>query len=361
MSDFYSTPNFASGRIHGFPDPNDPWARAAYRTRRSVMPSQGRVDDGAFDAFVRGMYFDNDEEHPLASTLGNVASPIPGGAVRGVVAAAKAAPKATAALGGLGLSGLLSSETADAKLTRKQQRELEMQQASLTAQAEAKRRQGQDEARIRMEELETKARLEDERAARMAADQRAEAKRVAELPFRERNPELAQSMAYGGMAAATAMPYAYRLAKAAKLNSFYSKWADTAKRAEEAAMSGNQGAAKLLSAELAGLAKQAPKAEAAAQKGVRTAQTVGGLLPFEGAGLPEQIDLFSGSDAARERAVHEFSDPHRYAGAALQGLTFSGLGAKLPTFERNSPSGVSEGVMKTVRAQRALAKRKKGE
>jgi hypothetical protein len=367
MSDFYSTPNFASGRIHGFPDPNDPFARAAYRTRRSVMPPQGRADDGAFDAFVRGMYFDNSEEHPLASTLGNVASPIPGGAVRGVVAAAKAAPRVTAALGGLGLSGVLSSETADAKLTRKQQRELEAKQAALSAEADAKRQQGIDAARIRQEELESKARFEDERAQRLAAEARAEETRRQALPFRERNPELAQNMAYGGMAAGAAVPYIYRLAKMAKLNNFYKKWENAAARTQEAGLEGNKTAGRFFSEQADAFAKQAPAMEAKASKGVNSTRVVAGGLPFEGGALPEQIDWFSGSPEAKAAASHAMNpitDPHRYLGAAAQGFTFSGLGSKLPVFERVSPAAQSMGVVKAERAMRKVngaAKKKKGE
>jgi hypothetical protein len=168
------------------------------------------------------------------------------------------------------------------------------------------------------------------------------------------------------MAAGAAVPYIYRLAKTGLLNRFYKQWENAATKARDAGIGGDKIRSRFFSEQADAFGKRAPAAEAAATKGVPSARVVAGGLPFEGGALPEQVDWFSGSPQAKEAASHAMNpitDPHRYMGAALQGFTFSGLGSKLPVYQRTSPAAMSEGVVKAERAMRKLgvAKKKKGE
>lgn len=273
------------------------------------------------------------------------------------------APKAVA--GGLGiLGGILGSTDAaeSQRMTRAQQRQLASDAARMKMETEQLRQRGLNEAATKQAVLESQNRIEMERAATERAAKIAEERRLAEAPFRERYPALSNYISGAGIAAASLLPYGSRFAKALQNNAAARAWQNTADKAEKALLKGNAKEARIYVNQLAAFNKAA---SAPKQNGLKEAitgptatWTAGALSPLEVSMLPEQIDFISGSPEAKNRALDQLLDWHRFPAALLQGATFATMGSKIPVPVRQSPKAQSEGMVRSFRPRAAATPRR---
>jgi hypothetical protein len=255
------------------------------------------------------------------------------------------------------------------KLTREQRQQLELEkQRREQEDAAAKARREEDaaaQAALRHEDAAAQAQKRQEDAAAQAmaderklkldmerAQQEAEFKHEQEakhaaLPFRERYPEAAQALSTAGAGLAGAFPYGVRAWKQGAVNRFNRAWQDVANRADEALAKGNVEQAKVLAEQLSAFAK-ASKTQKSGGAGALT-YAMAPSLPAEFSMIPEEVDLMSGSDEAKARAYHEFTDPIRMPAAVAQGATFAGIGGKLPVKTTMAPEAQSAGLVKAIR------------
>jgi hypothetical protein len=296
-----------------------------------------------------------DRSAGLVSTLGNVAATA---AVPAALKVARAAPRAaTAVLAALGVGEGASALDAAPKLTREQQRQIEMDKQRMEMEATSARQRGLDAAEANRLAQENQLKLDMERSRQTEDFKRQQESQHQALPFRDRYPLAAQVLSTGGMAAAAAMPYMIRGWKQGQTNALNRAWGNTASRAEQALLAGDLPQAKMLAPQLAAYAKQAGKLKPA-EAGPIT-YGVSSLLPAEASNIPEEIDLLSGSPEAKHRAMETVMDPVRIPAALIQGATFAGIGGKLPVRSRLAPEAQSAGVVKAINAAARARKPRK--
>lgn len=267
-----------------------------------------------------------------------------------------------------GLAATLASDPAEAgpKLTRQQQRELEMakQKHQMEAETAANLSRQQAEtstAAARQQSLDAAEaeRIKAENASRIAIEQQRSADTasreneaaLANRPFREKFPSLANAMSNSGMALAALLPYGTRAWQSGRQTGFIKSWESTVAKAEDALTKGDMPQARLLVNQLDGFRKQATMLDKASAKGGSNAALYGAsaALPLETSMAPEQIDLASGSPEAKSRAIESLTDPVRVPAGLAQGATFAALGAKAPLIGGNrvAPEAASAGAVKT--------------
>jgi hypothetical protein len=277
-------------------------------------------------------------EQPEAASSGSMlGAMLPVG--EGVVAAGnaiKAAPKMSAALmGALGLG--LNPADAGPKLTKAQQRALEMEKQRAGMSAES------DKARA-MNEIEV------ENMRRQANDKLdAEAKaKEANTPFRERFPEIAGKLPTMGLMLSAGLPFALRGSKNAMSflpGSLPSRVAGATKAAEKAASEGNVMATTLKAKELDNLIQSAPGVGSNMGK-AGAAAAAGGALTAEANMFPDQYDAFNlpageAQDKARERALNPMNYGERALVGTLTGLSGYKAGDLIPSRTANIPRAQS--------------------
>ncbi len=348
-------------RQHARDIPQDPErAEALAETARS-LPVGGLI--GAGEDIAAGEY-SKAVPHAIAGLTG----PLGAAAKRAAMAAVNYAPKAAASVAGLFGAGA-ATPTEAVKLTREQQRQVEMdrQATELKAQAErerikaegeAARQRGENEAKIRAAEKAEQTRIDRENiaaaeTARLAEIERVKAAQEAheKLPFRERHPDISNLMTAGGMSAAAAVPFGGRMVQAGREAIFNSRWRKVVDAAEAALKSGDTKMAKVYGEQLKGFAKQSKEIGKSGPGAVTTGAAA--LSPLEVSMLPEQIDMITGEKEAKQKAMDQLLDWHRAPGALLQGATFATLGMKAPTVLHSvSPAGRSEGLVKSIARSR---------
>ncbi len=266
------------------------------------------------------------------------------------------------------LAATLASSEAEAapRLTRQQQRELELarQKQELegaTASRLAREQSETSTAAARQQSLDAAEaeRIKAENASRIAIEQqrgtdaasRENEAALANRPFREKFPGLANAMSNSGLALAALLPYGTRAWQAGKQSGFIKSWESTVAKAEDALTKGDMPQARLLVNQLDGFRKQAASMEKAGAKGGSNMgmYAASAALPLETSMAPEQIDLASGSAEAKARAIESLTDPVRVPAGLAQGATFAAIGAKAPLMGANrvAPEAASAGAVKT--------------
>lgn len=363
---------------------------AAMRMRQAAQPEGGR-QEGAMSAALSdpallfnlsplGMARDsmraaNEGDYGQAAmSAAPLVAPMAGPAVRAVGGAMQAFPKASALA--TGLAGMLSSSEAAPKLTREQQRQLEMETSRARNAAELDQQKRAQEAEIARQgaaqqvELE-RARREGDLATQQAAAQadterqRAEAEyqqqeavRQSQLPFRERYPGLANALPFAGVGAAAASPYAVRLGKALFNNAGVRQMEGAVGRGETALAGADKGAITRSLGELKSIQKSGAAApEGPVSAGPGTLALSAGL-PAEAALLPAEYDLqmLPTDNPNREAAKKMLTDPtelaKRVIPGLLQGIPAATLGNKVPAVwpEKLPPISNMEGLIAALRA-----------
>lgn len=321
---------------------------------------------------------------PVGGAMGLAARGVEGLAPRlGAVAAREGYQIPGATMPALAAS--LASSDADAapRLTRQQQRELEMakQKQQMETEAAASRARQQAEtstAAARQQSLDAAdaERIKAENASRIAVEQqrqtdtasRENEAALANRPFREKFPALATAMSNSGLALSALLPYGTRAWQAGKQGAFIKSWESTVSKAEDAFAKGDMNAGRLLTNQLEGFRKQNMALEKAPQPKNIGMYAASSALPAETSVLPEVQDYIYGGPEAKARAKETLLDPLRIPLGVATGATLAAIGSKaqLPFGNRVAPEAASAGAVKTFRemvksqaAQKAAATRKK--
>lgn len=378
---------------------------AASRQREAVKPAGGRQESEATESMLdlvpgRGAVrsLAQGEYGEAAVQAGMSALPYGGKALG---AAARAFPAVTKAVGAAtaALTGLLTgSEAGKIPLSPEQRQRLQMEQQLLkqkqdAAIADAKLRTQEAEdkakrdaeaaqqsaktqadlqerlARIEAEKEQKKAEIEaqrhkeDEEAAQRSLDAaKAEAKRMAERPFREKYPSAALGLTMGGMAVAAMLPVLSNQQKASAINKYIKEWEKLDKAAADALKSGT--------AEEKSIAVQ--RLSDASNKWVETKERLSkpdpvskklavGLAGAEGAALPAEIDFgLQPKDSEAHKSAEEFfTNPMEMARvvATYLGGTMAGMTASKYPFKTAEPPVGSGGLLKAYEQQQANEKK----
>jgi hypothetical protein len=355
----WSPPETVRAATPGFnPDDtiaDDAKAAAASAVDPLGIPSAavGLYSPGARDAW-RGTY----ESRPFAGTVGGVVAPF-GAYAKGAKAAGEAleaSPKlSTAILAGMGMTGG-SDEAAPATLTKRQQREIELENT----------RKGNDQAR-ELEAERVRGELEVKKGTAQAeadrAQKEADRQRQAQIdqdernkPFREKYAPIADKLPAVGLAAAMGIPYA------GKVVSQFVRSAPARMLSGEVAATRAAAAAKDVDAvstttpTMASILKDYKTGEASMHEasGVLPslkrnagAAVVGGGLSAEGTMFPDQWDAAmlpdgKGKDDARERAMNPMNYLERGAMGAMTGIG----GLHIPVYAKTPETAIASGLIK---------------
>jgi hypothetical protein len=316
----------------------------------------------------------------IPEVAGMMASAIPGvgGAGMGARAAESALPSALPAIAGrvapraaeaidtqtlAGVMGgaanmLPTSAEAGQRLTREQRQQLEMQRQqaeiqSQQAQSAQERERQANLDRSAQEIARQKAQTQADLDAKAAQTQFEQNQKLAQAntPFRQKYPELAQSLPFLGTAASFAVPFLTRLAKIPANNAIARQWTATADEAEHALAAGDHVTASRAINQLDAYGRQ----WAASNKGT-SAMLYGtsAALPVEAALLPSEYDaaMLPPDNPSRKAAMDVLTDPHKLAERALpgimQGLPGASIGSKIGIpGQRVAPVARSEGISAT--------------
>lgn len=378
---------------------------AASRHREAVKPTGGRQESEATESMLdlipgRGVVrsLAQGEYGEAAVQAGMSALPYGGKALG---AAARAFPAVTKTVGAAigALTGLLTgSEAGKIPLSPEQRQRLQMEQQSLKqkqdasiADAKLRTQEAEDKAKRDIEsanqaaktqadlqerlarieaekeqkkaEIEAKRHKEDEDAAQRSLDAaKAEAKRMAERPFREKYPSAALGLTMGGMAVAAMLPVLSNQQKASAINKYIKEWEKLDKAAADALKSGT--------AEEKSIAVQ--RLSDASNKWVETKDRLSkpdpvskklavGLAGAEGAALPAEIDFgLQPKDSEAHKSAEEFfTNPMEMARvvATYLGGTMAGMTASKYPFKTAEPPVGSGGLLKAYEQQQANEKK----
>ena len=243
-----------------------------------------------------------------------------------------------------------SSAEAAPRLTRDQQRQVEMER--LRGEQETRRAQAEREGQFRTEQ--DRARFQ----AQQAEEQRTSAARFeaqqkeaeANAPFRQKYPMLASALPFMGSAAAFLSPFLTRaLVTNPGAHALAREWSAAADATEAALAAGNRRGAVQGLRQLEGYAKQWEQR----QKGIGAiGLATSAALPTEAALLPSEYDaaMLPPGNPSREAAMHVLTSPTELGARALpgllQGLPAAMLGNKLPAGPLPlAPAGRSAGLV----------------
>lgn len=386
---------------------------AAGRTRQAVKPAEGRQEgeltESLFDlipgrAVLRSALEGDYQKAGLEAglTAATAGMPLAGKAASmGVRAAMEAAPGATKTViaAGTALTGLLTgSEAGNLPLSPEQRQQIKMQQMLLKQKqdaanadaelrkkeadqkaerdAEAARQQAKTQADLQKElarieaekeraklEVEEKRRHEEEEAAQRALDAaKAEAKRMAERPFREKYPQAALGLTMGGMAVAATLPFLSNRLKAKALNKYISEWRALDKKAAEALEKGTAEEKRVAVQRLSDAANKWTETEARLKAPTPWSTKLAvGMAGAEGAALPAEIDyaLQPPGSEAHKQAEDFFTNPMEMARviATYLGGTMAGMTASKFPFRYAEPPTGSGGLIKAYEQQMTEAKK----
>lgn len=348
---------------------------AALRLKQGAAPEGGRME-GPFTEMVSSPQYLFDMTPPgmaanairsanegdymgAATHAAGVAAPFAGSAMRGLGALMSAFPKSAAL--GAGGAAMLTSAEAGPQLTAKQQQRLEMQRQGAANALEAEKvRQEQalegDRARAEMERQnrdDAAAFAGQQRQADVDA-QRQEAERVANMPFRERYPTVANALPFAGLAGSFGAPYLARLAQGLKRNSAIGDWESSIDRARSAVTNTDPAALKAAASELKAFQKTPLPEPGMSPVGLAASA----FIPTEAGLLPAEMDLATLPEGSpgRQAAKEMLTNPNEWLSRAgvgvLQGTPAAILGSKLPIpmREKNAPVAESQGVIDSAKS-----------
>lgn len=269
-----------------------------------------------------------------------------------------------AALGiAAGATGMtVASQEAEAapRLSRQQKQDLEFQAQALQQKVDIEKQAAKD---IKLDELDARRAGDDYTAElkRKEADAaetrainhekeianlaRAEEARKANLPLRQKYPELTMAMNGAGLALTALIPFGVKSGQAAQglSKGFVRTWNGVATEAEAALKNKEMDTARILIDQLVGFKKEALVLEAKSssgasqlKRGIGNAAAV--ASPIETQMLPEQLDLANGSEEAKSKAIANMLDPVRLPASLLQGVLGTSLGNKLPPLFQGNPA-----------------------
>lgn len=376
---------------------------AAQRQREAVKPAGGRQEseftESMFDTLIPGRSAvraaAEGEYGQAALEVGAYTMPVAGKALSAV---AKAVPK-TVAAAGAALTGLLtSSEAGKIPLTPEQRQKLQMEQQSLKQKqdaaikdAELRKQEADDKAkrdaeaaersaktqadlqerlaRIEAEKEQKKAEIEEKRhreeedAAQRSLDAaKAEAKRMAERPFREKYPEAALGLTMGGMAVAAMLPALSNQQKASAINKYIKEWKKLDEKAAKALESGTAEEKRVAVQRLSDASNKWVETKERLEKPTSlSTKAAVGLAGAEGAALPAEIDfgLQPKESEAHKSAEEFFTNPMEMARviATYLGGTMAGMTASKFPFKKAEPPVGSGGVVSAYEQQQAAEKK----
>ena len=314
------------------------------RMAQEAVGSSGIGTSGfsAIDLTPVGSAFSSQE----AATAGDIpqavgsgmaaAAPFSGPAVRALMAFIRSAPGMAAAIGGAG-GALISSEAGSAKLTERQQRQIElqkqMQKATLEGDIERQKSIGEQQRMAKEADARLAIELERKNAENKVSMEAAEKDRQANMPFRERFPNVAAALPIAGGAVAMGVPYLSKLWNINAANKIAMEAQKRIGAAESALPTASPTKAAQLAAEM-----KAIRSQPAPDINTHPA-TIGlsGFAPLEASLLPSEYDamLLPPGNKDREAAWKMFKDPaelaKRAAVGVLQGAPLAGLGSKIPS------------------------------
>lgn len=288
-------------------------------------------------------------------------------AMRALVSFIRSSPRLAAMTGGAAGAVAIPSEAESVRLTRAQQREIELERQRLKAQAEG------DLARAKS--LAEQQRMDREAAAKQAMElermnrenkvalEQAEKDRQANMPFRDRFPNLASALPFAGGAAALAFPYLARLRNTMKANRAVGDWESRVTAAEQALPKADKVRSTQFGAEMKALREGGERSTEPSKAMVATSA----MLPAEAALLPYEYDalMLPSGNKDKEAAMQLLLDPAEVAKRAvpglLQGIPAAMIGAKLPAMipQKVPPIAQTEGLEAAFRAAARRADRAK--
>jgi hypothetical protein len=313
---------------------------------------------------------------------GFVGAAIPGGGIGGVgarmaesaltdaalPAIGRVAPRVASAVDTQTIAGLMgaaanlapTSAEAAPKPTREQQRALEVKKQELALQADAEQKRMDREKQARLEQSnqdiarqKAQAQVDIDKQTAQAEYERQEKLRQTNLPFRQKYPELAQTLPFLGTAAAFAVPFMTRLTRMPATNAFARQWASTADEAEQALAAGDHVVAARAVNQLEAYGRQ--HAESLGHGTSPALYATSAALPTEASLLPSEYDaaMLPPNDPNRQAAMGVLTDPLKLGERALpgllQGVPAASVGAKIGIpGQRVAPVARSEGIIATM-------------